>query len=481
MFDTSPANIFNTLKESISQTVISFYPIPDDGKLPQTDEDLYDILKSCDEASSSGKTVGLLKSIVGEKRLERIFKRPELGLDWDEFVGGRLPITKDVMQRIWMGLADVRIEDIQEKCSDTQDLDKLYASLLPSSKVKDIFFDEAVNVGYYDNAHSSGKLYSGLKERVWTVHHHREHVLSGAQNTDFADLEMLTSRLAEREPPVGSVIRLGTGYYVADHLFSGGGAYVTMWKSLGQHPHYILACRGTATRGNATEGYMSTLNDFLPEIGFYGVRSIWPGVKQYLASNKIKQVDIIGKSLGGSHAQYLATLITGLTGTEVHSLKTCCSAGTPESVQKLFEKGLVEKRKPNPVVDVYRNGGDIESDEMDFIPCVGGPHLYAPGTTRFIYVTPKEKEDIPFVESYHKTAETLEKLLVAFRSLGKAHARQNSLKEYSLIESHDIDVEKNVGTRLESWRSLAAFFVNAVTFRNFDTETFEQYYESSCS
>lgn len=451
----------------------------------QNPKDLKTLLTLSSGSCDCAEALSALKLIVGEKRLERIFKRQgRNGIAANE---GSLEITKDLMHQILLGMEDIRFEDIQEMGGDgasTEQLDKIYNALLPNTDLKNLFAGFSQEVKYYDKVQGSGKTMATLEQRVWTILQHRQRVSVRPIHCQFEDFEMLSSRLGDREPPVGTVVILSSGYFAAEKIFAGGGAYVTVWRSLSLDRPAIVVCRGTAaSRIGATEGVMSGISDILPELGFYGIRSIWPELKKYLEENEVRFIDVLGKSLGGAHAQYLATLITGQTATCVSALKTYCSVGTPESVNALFNKALESTKKAAPCIEVYRNIGDLKDGQVDYIPFVGGQHVHIKGNTRFFYVIPEEQEKAKgnYIEAFHASI-SLKKQFVGFmRSFVKAHARQNSLKEYSLAESYDIDLEANVGTRLEPWRVKMANVFNNCTFHAFQTETFEEFYSKySC-
>ncbi len=49
---------------------------------------------------------------------------------------------------------------------------------------------------------------------------------SNKKIAELRDIEMLTSRLADREMQIGEIIHLNDGYFYVDHVLIGGGAYV---------------------------------------------------------------------------------------------------------------------------------------------------------------------------------------------------------------------------------------------------------------
>lgn len=440
-------------------------------------------------SSSTAETWKNLKTLVGEKRLERIFLRKELGLSHKLMQSNQVLLTPAIMHRILIGLADVRIEDLKEAAAgidsgidlsefSVQELDELYNQLFPLEQIREIFFKNCQAVGDFDKPNTSGKGFKGLQERVWCIIKAREHFIeksaSKPEKLQGMKVELLTSRLGDREPTVGSVVRLDDNYYEVKKVIADGGACVTIWQEL-RTDKTLIACRGTAVRYSAQSGYLSGVNDLLPELGFLGVRKIWPELKQYLKDNQVEKVEILGKSLGGAQAQYLTTLIAGVTSIQVNSLTTYCSVGTPPKVHEVYQQIFA----PNvlnlePEIYIFRNTG--EEKLVDYIPTLGGPHLKSEEKTSVYYLAAKETN----LESSSYMPEVTGRIIKYFkllRSFGLGHTHQTTLKPFRVYESTAaIDEEVQLGTKMEKVRSYVASFFNILTLTLFSRQDFESFY-----
>lgn len=129
-----------------------------------------------------------------------------------------------------------------------------------------------------------------------------------------------------------------------------------------------------------------------------GVKNIWPNLSKDLKDNNINTVEILGKSLGGAHAQELAVLIEGVLKIRVDKLTTYCSVGTGRKINNLFKSEILAKRSTPFNIQVIRNGGDGSDDEVDYIPAVGGEHLGADAGDKYkievTYISTNQKVEI---------------------------------------------------------------------------------------
>lgn len=430
-----------------------------------------------------------LKELIGHKRLVRIFLKDELQLDPALLMKNQVELTQDVVHRIFIGLGDIRLEDLEEKASlegqklnslSVNDIDRIYDELLPFDLVEKALMNHCKPVDYHDRIMTHGKGFSGFQERVWTILTAKNEVVNPTNasplHAKISEIEMLASRLADREPPVGSVLRLKDGYFVIDRIFAQGGAHVSVLKGVSaDQSRAILLCRGTAASWNATGGYLSVLNDCLKEIGSLGIKSIWKDLKQYLAEHKILQVDILGKSLGGTHAQYLTTLIGGTTHVHVNSLSTHSSLGVPTRVQEIFGKEVISKVIQKPEILIIRSAGNPEAHDIDYIPCVGGEHLHTENTTEVYYLVPPHD-----THDFATPGEggMAQKILGFMQSFGFAHCRQNTLRPYSLRAGGNLQHEVRVGTQLEPIRNIVATFIDYITLGLVNGEPFEKFYRA---
>jgi hypothetical protein len=320
-------------------------------------------------------------------------------------------------------------------------------------------------VAYYDKVATSGKGAQGEMERLWSICSANQRAIGQDARVLYEQTELFTSRLADREPPLGTKAWYDNDFYVVDRTFAQGGAYITAWKSLNDPTRLLIVCRGTAFRRTATQGYMSACIDLGKEIGFYGIKSTWSTLQSYLQAGKFQSVDIMGKSLGGGHAQYLAALILAKSALRIERLVTYCSVGVPASVQKLYQKAVANKPW-TPAITIFRNGG--EGHEMDFVHFFGGSHIYSQGMTRLFYAVPKGQK----LDSFDGCFAKIRGLIL---SLGRAHTRQTTLRSYDLIEKSDIQKEIADGESLEPLRQRVAQVFDFATFSYFNPQTFASF------
>ena len=409
-------------------------------------------------------TIENLKELVGERRLKRIFTKPELKLDPASLDDGSLELTEDIVKKLFVGVADIRYEDLTEKLAETgksfkdltrrEDVDELYKSLLPFERIQDIFFHSVPQIGPLDRCTTSGKNFQGLSEKVFIVLSTREEILSRMRQEPLdqlvADAEMLTSRFADREPTEGAVICRPNGYFVCEKVFARDGAYMMLFRDLMGNEPAMLLCRGTAMRSSATGGYFSGLNDLLLEIGSMGFQSIKDELIAYLKEKQISTVDIFGKSLGGAHALYLAAFLPPSAGTIVRSVTTYCSVGMPDYIGDFLEKTQM-------LINIIRNAGDDDKDEVDYIPLVGGKHP-CNSNTRLFYIASKQEGLDPEKIGIPDHANATTKLLKILKSFGNGHIRQTTLGPYFIREIKGAELAKEVcrGLEMENARKTIA-------------------------
>jgi hypothetical protein len=428
-----------------------------------------------------------LKEIIGSKRLERIFLRKELNLNVRKLLSDKVNLTQEVVHKIFIGLSDVRREDLEEQAHfegkdlkklNVIEIDDLTEKLFPISKVSQLFFRHCKSINYLDVPYSCGKGFIGLQERVWTIITARETFRQ--KNADVTALkiyeaEMLTSRLADREPTLGTVIRLREGYYSVDRIFTKGGAYVSVIKSMSNPSKAIVICRGTASRPAATGAFLSGINNILKEMGFFAVKSIWHDLKKYLSQSQIEEIDVMGKSQGGAHAQYLITLLLGKSSQKVNSLTTYCGVGVPGKVQETFEKIIKFKNVHKPKILILRNSGEDAKNQVDYIPLYGGVHVHTPDTTEVYYITPADSQKpIEFIPRIRRIGQVWDKLLKSFKW---SHCRQTTLQTFTIFKKDDIENDVNSGMKLEPLRRRIAGLINILTLGFANRISFVQFYE----
>lgn len=429
-----------------------------------------------------------LKSLVGEDRLKRICAKPEIQIDYLEMQDN---LTPEAAQKIFWGMADVRQEDLEEKSLQLQqksiqdlteaELDKVYLSLLPN--FSDNFdYDEHSPIEYYDKCQTSGKGFQGLKERVWIIMGMAKDSLNAHDYhlpAHLKEIETLASRLADRELPKGTLLRLQEGFFAVDEIFAAGGSFVSVLRQLkGQNA--LINCRGTAARRTAHGGYLSGANDLQIEIGLLGISKIWPDLASYLNANPYARIEVLGKSLGGGHAQYLAGLIGGLTDVKLNSVITVGSIGVPQVVHDIFEQAFLDKEKP--WVKRLHNWGKDDEHEIDYIPEFGGKHLstHDERTTYYQLIPADDQDDQSHAYENAFPQQTLFGLgIKTLMSFTKAHTRQTTMRPFHIrVLKHPEHSIEPVNHRLEKIRNLLAYTLHCFTLGYLNPISFDEFYRN---
>jgi hypothetical protein len=300
--------------------------------------------------------------------------------------------------------------------------------------------------------------------------------------TKLHEVEILTASLADREFRMGSVFHLNKGFFYVDALFIEGGACVAVLRDLQDKTISKIVCRGTASHPEAVGGRESMKNNLLIEIGSTGVKAIWPKLSEYLRNNGISSVEILGKSLGGAHAQELAILIEGIQKIKVEKLITCCSVGVGSRINNLFIKEILEKRITPFKIVILRNGGS--QDTLDYVPAVGGDHLGKGAKeeqckVRLFYIQSDSSEKGIYPDRFSSYFN----LVCKFKeSLTESHCWQMTLKDQfhwtQISDRAKIDHHLGIGNDLEPFRKSLAYGINIFSFGFFNSGSFESYYFS---
>ena len=270
---------------------------------------------------------------------------------------------------------------------------------------------------------------------------------------EIRDVEMLTSRWIDREPPEGSWVHLSDGYFCVKRNFIDGGAFVSVLEPEDKNSPWKIVCRGTAGRVSANGGFDSVMNDVLHDVGMRGVEAIWQDLKTFLNDEGIDSVEVLGKSMGGAQAQMLATLIHNkIDNTNVTALKTLAAVSVSEQVRQNFH-GI-------PVL--------IIRTVDDYIPTVGGHHVQCDGNTRIRYIS-LEYRDNPRLE---RDISILTLAWRFFRSFSGPHKQQTTLGNFHIheINAQEIEEELAIGALFDGMRQrLARFFALFVTQTRFES------------
>ena len=333
----------------------------------------------------------------------------------------------------------------------------------------------------YDKAKNCGKGFSGLCDKVYLQWLHYFSVNTSTEDrnkTKIREAEFLTGRLGDREFQEGAYVYLGNNQiYQVDRVVIKGGAYMSILRNTKNSTEVKIVCRGTRFSPKASGGFQSALDDLHYELGNAGVQACWPSITTYLSDHEIKEVEVLGKSLGGAHAQRLSLLIMSYHPNILKELTTVFSVGVGSEAEAIFETLLATKEHREEEVasseeeevssseeeevassetDAYspkrlkitviRNGGDKDGQGVDYIPCVGGEHLGATLNNNekvkiaIYYIhpsndTPTQIDDKAnfFKKSYH-----------FIKSFHAPHIRQTSLEDFSYTEIKNSEENLNL-------------------------------------
>lgn len=435
-----------------------------------------------EQTADSGDSANLFEELLGKNRLKRICGRVKIDINKNS----PLFLSRENVHKIFIGMMDIKKEDIDELEGSVADRYKQLMLFDNFAQFEKSFIKDSPNINAFkvDKVKTSGKGFQGLTERISLLAHHHFTLIAeeNKKSNDYRDVEMLTSRLADREIQKGAVVHLHDGYFYVDDVFIGGGAYVAVLRDFEKQNPPKIVCRGTAMRKTATDGWKSGLNDLLLEIGSLGVKSIWPDLSIYLKNNNINEVEVLGKSLGGAHAQELAILIEGVLEITVKKLTTFCSVGVGKQINQLFKDEVLSKRTTPFNIQVIRNGGNGPENGVDYIPAVGGVHLGA-GTDdnkceiEVTYINTSKE-----IETYPLKSGILHRAKRFINSFGVPHSRQTTLKDFhwtKIEDRDDINKHLKVGNQLETIRKIFAWIINFLTLFILNGKNFKSYYKNA--
>lgn len=430
-------------------------------------------------------TVRCLKKILGEEKFVRICQRPEINLDLIKIEKQSQAFTQEMIEKIFFGMFDIKEEDLSIK--DHQSLGSKFSNLIIIkyfNEFEKIFTKTRISLNHFliDKAETSGKGWKGLLQRIFLAIHHHFKVLEETTHkaAEIRDAEALTSRFSDRELQKGSVLHLSDGFFVVEETFIGGGAYASLLRDLEDKKPHKLVCRGTALRRNATDWWKTGANDILIEMGSWGAKSVWPGLSKYLIEHQIKRIEVLGKSLGGAHAQELAVLIEGLLPVTVEKLITVGSIGVSQEINELFKEEILSKRAKPFVIEVIRNGGRSK-EEIDYVPALGDVHLGEGADrslcdARVFYIQPGQES----VGIYSDEIDWLSLAQMIIKSLGSNHCRQTTLSDFNWIElseekavNHHLSIGQNTINKI---RLFIAYFLDLGTLYMLNGRSFNSYF-----
>lgn len=428
--------------------------------------------------NSTTAAVDQLRQEIGEIRFDKICARQKISKRQLK------KLSDATVEKIFVGIGDVRKEDLVDLCQSQgkslpekiKKIDRHYDTLLFSMKPKQIFFRHKPTLlqdDTHDSVYGAGKGYKGQRERVWIILKYRQKCLKTSlpniSQDQIEDVEFLTSRLIDREPPTDIVVRLRKGNYFNDKIIAKRGAYVNFFKSFDSAQTTLINCRGSTAHLKATTSLFTLVNDLQPELANIGVRRVWNQVQTYLEAEQIKEVEIAGKSMGGSVAQAFTVLILGKTSCGVKNLTTYCSPGTPDAIQEIYDG--IQKEKPK--IQIIRNA-------RDYIHFVGGAHLRNQNDddNEICYIAPKNDEAI--LDHNMRDQNYFVKAKHLFKSFFTGHINQITLDDYVIheIQNKDKAYELEAGKTLETSRKVVAWILNVGSLGIF-YKKFKKFYKKT--
>ena len=435
-------------------------------------------------------------------------------------ITNKTPLTRELLKKIMLHHSNITLEELSLRAESEfpdknfnelsiSELDEIYSKLLLSDNLNHLTLSPTPLIPFYDKAKTSGKGEIGKMETTYVILQHwftivkkinffhlsyKDQLLEEYDNEDnnnnnnndnndnddnrehfsnnqiesikhkeiIRDAEFLTSRMADREPLLGTLVRLSTGYYVYSEIFLSWGACISLLEDIQHKNEPIFACRGTRMNYSASSNLLSGVNDLLVYIGSLGIRKNWPSILKSIQSKNYQSYQVCGKSLGGAFAQLLTLKLQRETKFRVSTLITICSVGVSKYFNSLFMTSLENSQ----LILHVRNGGIDE--EYDYVPHIGGVlfgynyGLYNPPLGWHVYLYYLTKEN----HHHLHDLSVIKGIILLFASLGKSHTRQSTLANYLPLKvaKEHLNEELTKGEVLERYRQIIAFFFNILTF-----------------
>lgn len=416
------------------------------------------------------ETLEAMEQMLGKERVARILERPEVGISKSRWDNRSLLLTKAVARRLFVSLLDVRLADFPRGSLEGRQFTlEEGRNLTPFDRFDEAFMGKPPKISEYDRSLLNPRSFRGMCERVWVIQHSLEKFRR--QDLDEEELalfqaEFLASRLADREPAEGILVPSTNGWRSVDRVFATGGAYIFATRSLDpsdNHVHFV--CRGTAFRPHATGNVLSGINDFLPEIGSYGIQQAWKEIASYISENAITSAEVYGKSLGGAHARYLALLLAGKSSVTVTRLTTVCPVYISSKVREIYSSLPKDRQFYTHEI---QNGGR----NPDHIPHIGELSW----ANKMTYLGGANREKSSFTK-----LSLVQKIYSICDSLVGPHSQQHTMGKIlkdEITSPEELQKHLQGDKELERFRQTCAKILHWVTFGAFSQKTFSEFYHS---
>lgn len=271
------------------------------------------------------KTIKHFYALFGYRRMDRISKRFNLNLR--ERMSAGKALTRGDIEKIFAGIAEVRIEDVEELVQIVQgrekgdlgtveelahemlqeafrgkvvtdltkgDMDALYRYLVPFDKMETIFLNNTPRFTFRP------QLSSGLKKL------HQRLFLCETMRRDASlperiwDVWVAKGFLKRKKQDIGVIIPHPKGYYKVFGELEGEGASFLFLKALQRELPSIVKAQGTRT--SATwDAFKSILDDFSDEVGTRGVDATEQSLLYFLGKREDRPPEFDHQYRGITH------------------------------------------------------------------------------------------------------------------------------------------------------------------------------------
>ena len=164
----------------------------------------------------------------------------------------------------------------------------------------------------------------------------------------------------------------------------------------------------------------------------------------------------------------LAPLIKTRTSLKVTHVMTYASVGVSDKVREIFSEVF---HNTDTCLEIYYNHGNLNDGEMDFIPYLGGRHVYIEGA-KINSLAPEGSLQVS--EESIKKQWFFMRIYYLLASFSKPHTRQNTLMHYNKTDA----ILKDPDPLFELGRKIVANIVHCMTLFYLNPVSYEEFYRS---
>lgn len=311
-----------------------------------------------------------LVTIFGAERVEAVcgLHPPETVRDISKiFRSLATPTLSDLERALQEGIEEEGYDFTLETATGEQ-IQALYDRVAPFGSLHELFFS---SIPPLDRpAVDSGKTFFGDDLRIRVLYE----LAHNHEMTHDQWVTLVAKQLTPLEVSPGTMVRGYDGtWYTVHSTVSASGSYATFLKVVGDNPENkpaIVLYRGTHPTPIACEGFNGVVEDIRPDIGTQGIINSYDQLEKRLTDPEEgfiqpgQSVWVMGMSLGGTHAQRLATLFPDI----VRKVSLVSSPGIDEATCDLYAEvvaaaaGEQEGVEP-PSIEMLIDADDI-TDSM---------------------------------------------------------------------------------------------------------------------